>query len=215
MQVGAGDSAAVLAQRYGVPENVLLQTNNLHSAAEVRPGTTIVIPIYNAVASAPGAARVAAGGQHTCAINVAGRLYCWGANADGQLGVGAAGAPRPTPQPVPLPGRALAVNTMGQTPGGRLTLTTPDGAERAVSFAAEDRSPFLAQVEAFGDALLAGRAFPVPPARDLHTMRLLDACARETMADVPFDADAGPWHAPAPHPVLPTPPRDAAPALRL
>ncbi len=59
VQVGAGDSAAVLAQRYGVPENVLLQTNNLHSAGEVRPGTTIVVPIYNAVATPAGAARVA------------------------------------------------------------------------------------------------------------------------------------------------------------
>ncbi len=59
VQVGAGDSASVLAQRYGVPENVLLQTNGLHAAGEVRPGTTIVIPIYNAVASTPGAARVA------------------------------------------------------------------------------------------------------------------------------------------------------------
>ena len=59
VQVGAGDSAAVLAQRYGVPENVLLQTNGLHAAGEVRPGTTIVIPIYNAVATVPGAARAA------------------------------------------------------------------------------------------------------------------------------------------------------------
>ncbi len=59
VQVGAGDSAAVLAQRYGVPENVLLQTNGLHAAGEVHPGITIVIPIYNAVASSPGAARVA------------------------------------------------------------------------------------------------------------------------------------------------------------
>jgi predicted dehydrogenase len=117
-------------------------------------------------------------------------------------------------------GRALAVNTMGQTPGGCLTLTTPDGAQREVSFAVEDRSPFLAQVEAFGDALLAARPFPFPPARDLHTMRLLDACAREVMADVPFDARTGAWHPEPPRagPALPslhTATTDAAPALRL
>lgn len=75
--------------------------------------------------------------------------------------------------------RALATDTMGQTPGGRLTLTDATGAVRDVPFAADDdRSPFLVQVEAFGDALLAGVPFPYPPARDLHTMRLLDAAYR-------------------------------------
>lgn len=56
VQVAQGDTGAVLAQRYGVPENVLLQVNGLHAAAEIRPGATIVVPVYNAVASAPGAA---------------------------------------------------------------------------------------------------------------------------------------------------------------
>jgi predicted dehydrogenase len=78
-------------------------------------------------------------------------------------------------------GRALAVNTMGQTPGGRLTLTGLDGVEREVSFAAEDRSPFVAQAEAFAECLLAGEPFPFPPERDLHTMRLVEACGREEL----------------------------------
>ena len=89
-------------------------------------------------------------------------------------------------------GRALATSTMGQTPGGRLTLTGLDGTECDVSFAADDRSPFVAQVEAFAGALLAGQPFPFPPARDLHTMRLLEACGREEL--VRFDAPAG-WDA--------------------
>ena len=59
VQVGQGDTAGKLAERYGVPLNVLLQVNGLHSASEVQPGGTIVVPIYNAVATAPGAARVA------------------------------------------------------------------------------------------------------------------------------------------------------------
>ena len=80
--------------------------------------------------------------------------------------------------------RALAVDTMGQTPGGRLTLTGLDGVAREVSFAAADRAPFLAQVEAFAACLLDGRPYPYPPARDLHTMRLVEACGREQVAHV-------------------------------
>lgn len=87
-------------------------------------------------------------------------------------------------------GRALAVDTMGQTPGGQLTLMGLDGVAHPVSFAGDDRSPFLAQVEAFGEAVRTGRPFPFAPARDLHTMRLLDACARETMVDVPWVDEA-------------------------
>lgn len=75
-------------------------------------------------------------------------------------------------------GRALALNTMGQTPGGRLTLTGLDGVEREVPFDAA-ASPFQAQVEAFADAVLTGTPFPFPPELDLHTMRLLDAAAGE------------------------------------
>ena len=59
VQVEAGDSAAKLAERYGVPLPALLQVNGLHSASEVQPGGTIVVPIYNAVATAPGSAHVA------------------------------------------------------------------------------------------------------------------------------------------------------------
>ncbi len=86
-------------------------------------------------------------------------------------------------------GRALAADTMGQTPGGRLTLTGLDGVERELSFADEDRSPFVAQVETFAACLLAGEPFPFPPARDLHTMRLVEACGREEM--VALAAPAG------------------------
>ncbi len=90
-------------------------------------------------------------------------------------------------------GRALATNTMGQTPGGRLTLTGLDGTERVVSFADEDRSPFVAQVEAFAGCVLAGDPFPFPADRDLHTMRLVEACGREEMAVVEPPARSASW----------------------
>jgi murein DD-endopeptidase MepM/ murein hydrolase activator NlpD len=52
IQVAEGESATLLSTRYGVPEATLLQVNGLHSAAEVRPGSRIVIPVYGTAAQA-------------------------------------------------------------------------------------------------------------------------------------------------------------------
>ena len=73
---------------------------------------------------------------------------------------------------------ATAVNTMGQTPGGTLTLArAADGREQDVPFDKE-KSPFLGQVEAFADAAAGNAPWPFPPEADVHTMRLLDECAQ-------------------------------------
>lgn len=48
---------------------------------------------------------VAAGGRHTCAIASTGDLYCWGRNADGELGLGDAGGPVRAPALVDTPER--------------------------------------------------------------------------------------------------------------
>ena len=80
-------------------------------------------------------------------------------------------------------GRALALNTMGQTPGGALTLTDAEGGVADVPFDAE-ASPFRLQVEAFADALLRGEPFAWSPEHDLHTMRLLDAAMGEPSVSV-------------------------------
>ena len=51
--VAQGETAGGLAVRYGVPIDALLHANGLTSAAEVRPGARLVIPVYNAVSSHP------------------------------------------------------------------------------------------------------------------------------------------------------------------
>ncbi|MCC3247291.1 LysM peptidoglycan-binding domain-containing M23 family metallopeptidase [Methylocystis sp. WRRC1] len=56
--VAQGETAGMLATRYGVPTDALLRANGFSTAAQVQPGTRIVIPVYraNAVAhSAPAA----------------------------------------------------------------------------------------------------------------------------------------------------------------
>jgi len=88
--------------------------------------------------------------------------------------------PRRTLELIGTKARALAVDTMGQTPGGRLTLLdAADGRETVVAIDPEaDRSPFEIQAKAFADAILSGRPYPFAPARDLRTFALLEAACR-------------------------------------
>ncbi len=58
--VAQGENAQILANRYGVPVDALVRANGLASASQVRPGTHIVIPVYNAALAASSGARVAA-----------------------------------------------------------------------------------------------------------------------------------------------------------
>ena len=66
-------------------------------------------------------------------------------------------------------GMAVAVNTMGQTAGGSLTLYRPDPVD--VPFAGTD--PFTAQFAGFGAAVRGAAAWPYPAERDLTLHRLL------------------------------------------
>jgi murein DD-endopeptidase MepM/ murein hydrolase activator NlpD len=54
--VAEGESAGVIATRYGVPVDAMLRVNGFGKAAEVHPGSRLVIPIYRASAAAPVAA---------------------------------------------------------------------------------------------------------------------------------------------------------------
>ncbi len=73
--------------------------------------------------------------------------------------------------------RALAVaeDTMGQVGGGRVTLhDARTGVAASVAVPDIERSPFLAQVEAFADCVLERRPFPFEAAHDVAVMRLVE-----------------------------------------
>jgi predicted dehydrogenase len=76
-------------------------------------------------------------------------------------------------------GMAVAVDPMGQTPGGSLTLYRPDPVD--VPFAGT--APFAAQFAAFTAAVAGAAPWPHPAARDLALHRLLlDALDRSGAA---------------------------------
>ncbi|MGH6818168.1 MAG: peptidoglycan DD-metalloendopeptidase family protein [Methylovirgula sp.] len=47
-----GESAEIIARRYGIPTAALLRTNGFTSSAQVRPGTRLIIPTYSAALAA-------------------------------------------------------------------------------------------------------------------------------------------------------------------
>ena len=64
----------------------------------------------------PGGATVrslSAGGAHTCAVDQAGGVWCWGADDRGQLGLGASGTNVDAPAAVALPAAATGVSAGG------------------------------------------------------------------------------------------------------
>jgi alpha-tubulin suppressor-like RCC1 family protein/Tol biopolymer transport system component len=67
--------------------SVLCWGGNAHGQLGIGEATDAATP--REVQGLPGPARFIAAGQfHSCAISAAGALYCWGLNADGQLGDG-------------------------------------------------------------------------------------------------------------------------------
>jgi alpha-tubulin suppressor-like RCC1 family protein len=185
--------------------------------AESLPGTCEVGELRVPCARAPvrvvgvsDAAEVVAGDAHTCARTHTGRVWCWGANHDGQLGAGTASA-TPAPRPVtvllgesPLRGvRALAaggehtcatrsddaVLCWGRHDRGQLGVAVPE------TFApcAHACIPTAVPIEGHEgtpspDGFDAGfKDLDVPAAEDdVHVA--LDATTRDAAADVPRDA---------------------------
>ncbi|MEY9197505.1 murein DD-endopeptidase MepM/ murein hydrolase activator NlpD [Sinorhizobium fredii] len=56
IMVRPGDTVAVLARRFGVPEKEILKANGLKSASQVEPGQRLIVPTFGASSSAAKAA---------------------------------------------------------------------------------------------------------------------------------------------------------------
>jgi alpha-tubulin suppressor-like RCC1 family protein len=112
---GADKTSPVLVP--GVAKAVAIAAGGYHACALTAAGAVVcwgwnnkgqigngtaasqaVVP--TAVAGLSGANAIAAGGYHSCALLAGGKVACWGLNADGQAGKGAASATEPSPVPV-------------------------------------------------------------------------------------------------------------------
>jgi len=86
--------------------------------------------------------------------------------------------------------QAVAIDTMGQTPGGRLCLIDAgDGSARDIEIPDAARSPFQGQVEAFAECVIAGRQYPFAADADLRLMRLVEHASLMAQPPVLQDAD--------------------------
>ena len=99
------------------------------------------------------------------------------------------GLPRRRLEVIGSTGSLLAENTMGQDPGGLVTLIDGrTGESRPLAVPDPDVSPFTGQVRAFAEAIRVPARSGFSLARDLHTMALIDRAYR---------AGAAPWESAA------------------
>lgn len=131
-----------------------------------------------AVVGLPQMQRVAAGARHTCAQAVSGDVYCWGDNADGQLGDGTQTGRGTVGSPILTAATALALSAEGNT-------------SCAVGTAATVTGPFCWGAGAsgqLGDGASQGRLSPSPVTLDRTVTRIAvggaHACALSDRAEV-------------------------------
>jgi alpha-tubulin suppressor-like RCC1 family protein len=102
-QVGSPMVCAALesggAACWGATANGTLGDGSTSSATPVAV-TGLPVPAADGAGDPDGVAQVAVGGDHACALLESGKVWCWGLNTDGLLGVGDAAA-SPTPREVP------------------------------------------------------------------------------------------------------------------
>ncbi|MDZ4278680.1 MAG: flexitail domain-containing putative surface protein [Dehalococcoidia bacterium] len=89
--------------------------------------TTLLLSWTPQPAAASGAAAIAAGQQHTCALTPAGGVQCWGYNDNGQVGDGTTGNYRTTP--VQVSGLTSGIEAITAGGAHSCALTTTGGAK--------------------------------------------------------------------------------------
>lgn len=67
-----GETAEIISRRYGIPTAALLRTNGFTSSAQVRPGTRLIIPTYNAALAASSGVNLASRAPHRAHLRFAG-----------------------------------------------------------------------------------------------------------------------------------------------
>lgn len=82
--------------------------------------------------------------------------------------------PRRTLEVIGTRARAVALDTMGQTAGGTLTLTDAASGHEQRLPVADDRCPFMLQIEAFADAVLQQRPYAHPAEHELRLAVMLE-----------------------------------------
>ncbi len=87
--------------------------------------------------------------------------------------------PRRTLELVGTDAMAIAIDTLGMTPGGQLWLIDArDGRREPIAFDTGGRMPFVVQIEAFARAVLKKEPFPFCPQEDVRRLALLvEACS--------------------------------------
>ncbi len=131
--VGSNDTLNTISQRYGVPASAILTASGMTSPAQVRPGATVTIPVYNAgsaptrvasAASGPGA-----GSEPAPAPQPKFRLV------ESPRPVAAAAPKVAAAEPVAAPGRAEE----GSPGNGRGSLSQPRRSSRRRSLRSRSR----------------------------------------------------------------------------
>ncbi|MCX7898773.1 MAG: peptidoglycan DD-metalloendopeptidase family protein, partial [Methylocystis sp.] len=83
--VGQGETASILATRYGVPTDALLRANGYSNASQVQPGTRLTIPVYRARSAAAEPSAPPAAAHKTAPVATAPKIAAPAPKADPKL----------------------------------------------------------------------------------------------------------------------------------